>query len=258
MVKDVGLTGEQLYLFGDWENSYGLPSCEVIIDFDGAKVAKAEGKQEKKDALSNTVENAIKNIMAEKLCKNVDFSDLSSPTANVVLTSLRDFRSTFPNLPLLDFVEGYNGTAKKILRGRRRTVHSVSMRFTRYRTESGHVYNMIFINPRYYGEGSSTEVYPDDGFHPPLCTTAKSDFEHELGHMLDYSLDVQSDKKIRVLYRNLRKTKSITSKLSEYANKNTREFIAEAWSEYCNNPTPREIACTVSSRIFELYAQKYK
>ena len=46
--------------------------------------------------------------------------------------------------------------------------------------------------------------------------------------------------------------------LSGYANTNINEFIAEAWSEYQNNPNPRPLSKQVSERLFELYKEKFK
>ena len=40
--------------------------------------------------------------------------------------------------------------------------------------------------------------------------------------------------------------------LSNYANENIREFIAEAWSEYMNNPEPRSTAREVAERLLAL------
>ena len=38
----------------------------------------------------------------------------------------------------------------------------------------------------------------------------------------------------------------------------TAEFIAEAWSEYLNNPEPREIAMSVGKLIERKYAEQKK
>ena len=44
----------------------------------------------------------------------------------------------------------------------------------------------------------------------------------------------------------------MSQELSEYANANLFEFIAEAWSEYRNNPSPRPLANEVGDRIVEI------
>lgn len=255
------LTGGQLSLFDDIQNNYNFSSREILIDFDGVKIADNEKKQSgpnKEAVISHTVSGVIERIIHEKLCKNADFSDLPISIANVALNSLRDFRLTFPEVPLLDFVGGYRGF--RLMSASQGPHHKVGSKyakmFTRYSPSDKKIF--VLINPRCYGRNGAEEPPSDDGFHPPLCNTIKADFEHELGHVLDFSLNAYNDGKIKALFRKLRKNKSVVSKLSEYANENTREFIAEAWSEYYNNPTPREVACTVATRIYELYAQKYK
>ena len=44
--------------------------------------------------------------------------------------------------------------------------------------------------------------------------------------------------------------------LSKYANKNISEFVSEAWSEYRNNPQPREVAKAVGHEIIKLMKKK--
>ena len=50
----------------------------------------------------------------------------------------------------------------------------------------------------------------------------------------------------------------ITENLSTYGNTNSKEFIAEAWSEYLNNETPRPISAAVGMLIKKLYAEKFQ
>ena len=54
----------------------------------------------------------------------------------------------------------------------------------------------------------------------------------------------------------------ITEELSRYAWQNDNpnryaEFIAEAWAEYCNNPSPREIAQSVGEIVEREYAKRF-
>lgn len=55
----------------------------------------------------------------------------------------------------------------------------------------------------------------------------------------------------------------ITEALSEYAWNNDNpnryvEFIAEAWSEYCNNPRPRTIAQKIGEIVEREYSKKFQ
>ena len=69
----------------------------------------------------------------------------------------------------------------------------------------------------------------------------------------------RSQKNIQDLFDS-RTVSELTNDLSEYAwnnqNKNRySEMIAEAWSEYCNNPAPRPIAVEVGETIERLYVE---
>lgn len=91
---------------------------------------------------------------------------------------------------------------------------------------------------------------------------------HEIGHYLDNLYGIRNDAKINTLFRGhkgryrmeyeylpnggYRFTSKMSQALSEYANANIKEFIAEAWSEYRNNPSPRSLAKEVGDRIIEI------
>lgn len=94
-------------------------------------------------------------------------------------------------------------------------------------------------------------------FHPVGCNTVKSVLDHEIGHQLDNMLSLSAKDDIKNLFDS-RTRQQITDELSKYAWKNDNpnkygEFIAEAWSEYCNNPNPRPIA----KEIGEIIERKY-
>lgn len=96
-------------------------------------------------------------------------------------------------------------------------------------------------------------------WHPAGCSTIKATFDHEFGHQLDDWLKVSKQKNIQDLFDS-RTVSELTNDLSEYAwnnqNKNRySEMIAEAWSEYCNNPAPRPIAVEVGETIERLYVE---
>lgn len=98
-------------------------------------------------------------------------------------------------------------------------------------------------------------------FHPIGCTTIRSVLDHEIGHQLDLLLCIRDIPIIQEIY-NKRSSRELTDDLSEYAwnnhNKNRyAEMIAEGWSEFCNNPNPREIAKTISKIIEEEYKKKF-
>ena len=96
-------------------------------------------------------------------------------------------------------------------------------------------------------------------FHPIGCDTIRSILDHEIGHQIDDLLSL-SNNKVLVAYHSSLTNEEISSGLCRYAWKNSspvpiREFIAEAWSEYVNNPEPRKISKTVGEFIEEEYAK---
>lgn len=94
----------------------------------------------------------------------------------------------------------------------------------------------------------------DSEFHPVGTDAVRSIMDHELGHTLDYLLGVKDIPELRELWRQWAGDKL---KLSAYARENIREFIAEAWAEYLNNPKPREVAKAVGEIIEKAYDEKF-
>ena len=98
-------------------------------------------------------------------------------------------------------------------------------------------------------------------FHPQGCDTVRSILDHEIGHQIDDLLDLWDNVDIIKIYRSMTPGE-MTNKLSRYAWDNSnpiegREFIAECWSEYVNNPEPRPVAKQVGEIIEEEY-RKFK
>lgn len=98
-------------------------------------------------------------------------------------------------------------------------------------------------------------------FHPVGCDTIRSVLDHEIGHQLDDLLGIKNMDEIQNLF-NSRSHDELTDSLSRYAWKNDNrnrysEMIAEAWSEYCNNPQPREIAKIIGETIETEYNKKF-
>nr|DAJ38793.1 MAG TPA: minor capsid protein [Caudoviricetes sp.] len=96
---------------------------------------------------------------------------------------------------------------------------------------------------------------------PIGCDTVKATFDHEFGHKIDHFLGLRKNSEIRKMcLKNLQEDGENLSMYSVY-NKDIqtcfKETIAESWSEYCNNPKPREIAKTIGELIESEY-RKFK
>ena len=98
-------------------------------------------------------------------------------------------------------------------------------------------------------------------FHPQGGEKVASILDHEIGHQLDDMLGIGKMPEVQKLYDS-RTIRDITNDLSRYAWDNDNsdkysEFIAEAWSEYCNADKPREIAKTIGEIIEKAYKDKF-
>lgn len=93
------------------------------------------------------------------------------------------------------------------------------------------------------------------GNKPKGCGTVKATIDHELGHQIANKLNACSDRDIVEAYEKFSRLSEIeqAKTLSIYAGKTIGEFVAECWSEYCNNPQCRKIASFVSKRLIDLY-----
>ena len=107
------------------------------------------------------------------------------------------------------------------------------------------------------------------GHLPVGCDTIKSIIDHEIGHQLDNLLDLKYNRLISLVFKEFENNPSeMKEKLSGYALQGFLETkdnfnrysepIAEAWSEYRNNPEPREIAKKIGQIIERRYNEKFK
>lgn len=110
------------------------------------------------------------------------------------------------------------------------------------------------------------------GWHPVGCDTIKSIADHEYGHQLDLLLGLRGNPELQAIIRDAAGEQqrafngmpvgpyvkaNIKAAVSQYATTNAAEFIAEAWSEFKNNPRPRAAAQRVGNLIRSEYAKKY-
>lgn len=112
----------------------------------------------------------------------------------------------------------------------------------------------VFVTDKYTYDAMIKLIERDvaSGFHPVGCTTPKYILDHEIGHKLDDMLKLVNNDQLNSLISDTFKRFAVESELSKYA-KNRAEFIAEAWSEYKNNPNPRPIAKKVGQIIEKAY-----
>lgn len=93
------------------------------------------------------------------------------------------------------------------------------------------------------------------GEFPEGCDSVKSAIDHEIGHLLDSMLNLRDIQRIKDIFNV--EQKELPQKLSSYASESINEMIAEAWSEFCNNPKPRALAKEIGNLILKTYEEKY-
>ena len=241
-----------------------------------------------------TPQEAAVIAVSQRLAKKANFMGLDMRVINVALWELNATRELFLKLPVIDFIgerkafreemknikattrfshmSGYYRSKfptlsdteilteiKKEQKGKCKTNKEALMSFIHYLSLGK---NLFCINGDFYSrnayEKTISEKYDvtQENFHPEKCLSAKSDFTHEIGHYLTFALNLDESILIN-LYHKLKANGSIEKGLSKYGAKDPMEFIAEAWSEYRCNPTPREIALKVANAIIEKYHAEY-
>lgn len=189
---------------------------------------------------------ALKSMMKEKFldaaiaeCPNVDKKELEIDVDKRVKKYMKNLRVSQDN-----YAQSFNPSSRTFL------------------------YNFrgITVN-RDYGKDSTyfIECLKKDAANkqtPMCCDTIRYVLDHEIGHQLDYMLNISEQKNIQKLFDSM-DNETITNELSEYAwnnvsEKKYAEFIAEGWAEYCNNPRPRKVSKEIGQTIERRYAEWIK
>jgi hypothetical protein len=94
-------------------------------------------------------------------------------------------------------------------------------------------------------------------FSPKGCDSIKAIIDHEFGHRVDILSSLSNNPTFNSIYqkhvsKGMGYVKENLSKYAYVGKDPKAEFIAEAWSEYLNNPNPRGIAKEVGDLILSL------
>lgn len=212
------------------------------------------------------------------IAKEADFTGLDVSVAEEMITAIRETREMFPELPPLDYVSGTAQVERRTGVQYTPSKETIGV-FTGMDHNTGGRSGVpvgIAVNEANDRRSLLKELKNDvdmHQFHPEGCYTIKSMVDHEIGHWLTIEIGAARDKKIMSLYRKhkdaldfetsptgeiMQVKRSMKSVLSGYARTNQFEFIAEAWSEYRNNPHPRPVALEVGQRIEKLYREGHE
>jgi transcription termination factor NusB len=123
----------------------------------------------------------------------------------------------------------------------------------------------VYINKNNFRKYSYEKImeYKEEevrtNMHPAGTGTFRSDLDHEIGHQLDYFVGVSDDTEfINSLFEGVDNQYSyVRENLSSYGASRNTEMVAEAWSEYMNNPNPRPLAIKIGDYIVRKYRRMF-
>ena len=208
---------------------------------------------------ANSIKEANELAVQYGLAEKADFAGLSLIAANEMIQQLNATRNDYPNaFDKLRFVgshEAYNKDRLKKVNIKKATLgYSVPYPFAAL------VMNDAVFNSKEYKKTlTRLKKNVKNRFHPIGCNTLKSVIDHEIGHLINRKYDISHQNKVvhSLFWKYQGKTADkMMNVLSKYANKNISEFVSEAWSEYRNNPQPREVAKAVGHEIIKLMKKK--
>jgi len=257
---------------------------KVLTDADKRKLGREQEKPKRKKKLydrQSTVSDAQKYGMDNNFADIVDFGKLDNDIANLMNQEIAFHLSRYPELRNNLSFYGSGQARNRVLWQRtyddyikRGYGDSIARDFadgkkSKSRMKSG-VYaeaspptrldSGIAINEKWGSNPTKMDNQlkrdADTNFHPEGTDSIKAVIDHELGHILDYTLKISSDEAIVKMFNDFLSLGSTraSNELSRYAyRKGIQEFIAESWAEYLNNPRPRKIANAVGERIEEIY-----
>jgi hypothetical protein len=115
----------------------------------------------------------------------------------------------------------------------------------------------IAINPRF---GFNKTILENtiaseivNGNLPPGTASVKAVFDHEIAHLLDHLLDLHNDPEVVTLWDSY----TVNRKVLGLLEIGIKEFIANSWTEYQNNPQREGLPKQLSSFIIKKYRLHY-
>jgi hypothetical protein len=269
-------------------------NAELSLDsLDG----KGEGRPEQAEPIfssdelsANTLEKAAKQAIHQGVAKNADFSGLDVRVASEMSEALLSTSKIIPQMKDgLDFVGStdaffdwkyaeelqvevailkaqYPGASDDMLLAMAKdavTKGSVGVNVVGHWEEFGGKTGIMLSNS-YFSEqeikSTSAKLQHQVlwGVHAPGFETIKGQIDHEIAHQISYVIGANTDNEIKNWYNEFMKSGKEQEILSAYAKNNVDEFIAEAWMEYRNSVSPRELATRIAKRLILLAGGKIK
>ena len=234
----------------------------MVLQFFGGR--GSESGAGKKIPIANSISEANKIAVKYGFAKMAEFKGFSLKNANMIIQRMADTKRMFPNMLSLDFVGNPkygNDITAKTARKNRNALAWVTIMITPDGVTPTQKVALNF-KQEYFSDRRKAKINEiltlgvNKKFHPEGTTSLRAQVDHELGHILDRSIKgsrISSDSRITALFN--KHKGAMKDVLSDYAKTNEQEFLAEAWSEYRNNPNPRPVAKEVG-KIIKSYFKK--
>ena len=221
-------------------------------------IKRGSGQSRTKKAIAALNQRAVELGIA----KRADFTGLDVAVAEEMITQIQATREMFPQLMELDFVGSFTELERTFGVDLKAPEGAIGVFHHKWGPPAGLALNEKRFSPK----GIATllddlKLSIEKKDHPEGCGTIKAIIDHEIGHWMDHSLLAFRDRRIGKIFKPLYDDPDampMASALSSYARTSRLEFIAEAWSEYRNNPHPRPVAKAVGDRMIELYRKVHK
>ena len=203
------------------------------------------------------------------LAQHADFTDLDLSAANELITQIKATKDLIPDLPEMEIIGG-TAAVKFRLGGAYRNGDAFAD-FIEVIAGSHKGQIGIGINSDLFSQwdikNTSQKLTQrvESTWFPAGTGTVKAIIDHEIGHWIDHKYNISKDSRIRKLFRAYHErsedyytlpngirvygSQKMGAVLSRYANTNAKEFLAEAWAEYRNNPRPRPVAKEVGDIV---------
>ena len=231
---------------------------------------------------SGNLEDAVVWAKVHALAENIDYTGLKIDVVNELNEGVYNAQKLFPELRTqFKFIGSCQGHMKFIyetqIQKRLEQLKRIfadepesellerARKMIKKQRVSGQVFAFSVRIPEYAGisinskYGGNIQKFKDElsrnvklKFHPIGCDSIKSVIDHEMGHEIDKLFDLSNDDYVKSIFTFLMKKDKMRDELSGYAKENIKEFIAEAWAEYQNNPDPRDVAKMIGEHIMSL------
>ena len=260
-----------------------IEEVRKIVETDNAKKSAGENsKEDNEETEVKTPKDAEKRALSLGITKNVDFSGLDVKAANELIDGISVGNCQSHNN--FDYAvhvtrkfqnnadywrQKYKGKSDEqiieIMKNlnlpdiKKEKVSKNTYAFAIWRENSkGISLNKSLFSPKKISETIDSIIKDEKGKWNPIgCNTIKSIVDHEMGHQIDDLIKARQDTKIIEMFNKYQAKGNMKNVLSDYANTDVKEFIAEAWAEYQNNSKPREVARAVSERMIEIYKERF-